>query len=151
MNVLNVIVGKSAIHGNGLFAAKDIPSGEIICEYTGDHMNVQDDKSNHDYTYHLGDMVIVGTGDARYINDNVDFRPLTYAETEAFFMQKKLPVICAHNCEFVISGARVFVKSISDIRSGDELFICYGFKYWFVRFIKIGYIDRNYDIKYISV
>ncbi len=143
---MQTYIAPSALHGMGLFAAEHIPNMSIICEYTGARMKAAEDKSNHDYTYCIGDEVIIGDGNARNINDSIEFRPLTYAETVDFFCKKSIPRCREYNCEFIIKDNRVFVRAITDISTDTELFIDYGFRYWFIRFIKAGYIDRNYPV-----
>ncbi|MFA5596416.1 MAG: SET domain-containing protein-lysine N-methyltransferase [Pusillimonas sp.] len=111
-------VRKSALHGNGVFAARDIPEGTCIFEYLGERISPEEADARHptnpDDPFHTfffstsGGLVIDGGvdgNDARWINH-----------------------ACAPNCEAQenAKGTRVFIVALRDIKRGEELFYDYG-------------------------
>ncbi|MDX3894561.1 SET domain-containing protein [Pusillimonas sp.] len=111
-------VRRSPLHGNGVFAARDIPAGTRIIEYTGTRITPEQADERHpanpDDPFHTfyfslsGGKVIDGGdkgNDARWINHS-----------------------CAPNCETEenASGTRVYVMALRDIGEGEELFYDYG-------------------------
>ncbi|TFL14475.1 SET domain-containing protein-lysine N-methyltransferase [Pusillimonas caeni] len=111
-------VRRSPLHGNGVFAARDIPAGTRIIEYTGTRITPEQADERHpanpDDPFHTfyfslsGGKVIDGGdkgNDARWINHS-----------------------CAPNCETEenASGTRVYVMALRDIDEGEELFYDYG-------------------------
>ncbi len=106
-----VTVGKSKIHGKGLFASKRIPKGTRVIEYLGEHITHQeaddrygddDQNNNHTFLFVLNKKIVIDAtlqgNDARYINH-----------------------ICEGNCESSIDGARIFIDSARVIQKGEEL------------------------------
>lgn len=110
-------VRRSAVHGSGVFAARDIPAGTIIVEYTGERISsaeadrrhpVNPDDPFHTFFFALstGQVIDGGAGgnDARWINHS-----------------------CEPNCEAEESeDGRVFVVALQPIAAGEELFYDYG-------------------------
>ncbi|TXK65095.1 SET domain-containing protein [Alkalisalibacterium limincola] len=114
---------RSPIHGNGVFAVRDIPKGTRIIEYTGelishkkaDRLYEGGSETGHTFLFTLNDTYIidanVGGNDARWINHS-----------------------CAPNCEAVTEDDEdedpakdhVFIEAIRDIRAGEELSYNYG-------------------------
>jgi len=110
------LVRRSRIHGNGVYAARDIPKGTRIVEYLGERISHaqadaryeekgQDD--GHTFLFVVSSKVVIDAGvngnDARFINHS-----------------------CDPNCETVIEGGRVFIEALRDIRKGEELGYEYG-------------------------
>ncbi len=101
----------SWIHGNGIFAARDIRKGERIMEYLGEHisedeaMSRYDDdnqRRHHTFLFGLADGTYIDGGsfgnEARYINHS-----------------------CEPNCEAFEEEGRIFIYAIKRVREGDEL------------------------------
>lgn len=110
------LVRRSKIHGNGVYAARDIPKGTRIVEYLGERISHaqadaryeekgQDD--GHTFLFVVSSKVVIDAGvdgnDARFINHS-----------------------CDPNCETVIEGGRVFIEAVRDVRKGEELGYEYG-------------------------
>jgi SET domain-containing protein len=110
------LVRRSKIHGNGVYAARDITKGTRIVEYLGERISHaqadaryeekgQDD--GHTFLFVVSSKVVIDAGvdgnDARFINHS-----------------------CDPNCETVIEGGRVFIEAVRDIRKGEELGYEYG-------------------------
>lgn len=111
-------VRQSTLHGNGVFAARDIPAGTRIIDYGGrritseqaDAMHpVNPDDPFHTFFFSLSSGKIIDGGnrgtDARWINHS-----------------------CAPNCETQENdaGTRVHIIALRDIPAGEELFYDYG-------------------------
>ena len=104
-------VHRSAIHGNGVFARRDIPAGENIVEYEGERISsdesaIRADNSagpvNHTFFFSLADGNVIdggsGGNDARFINH-----------------------ACEPNCEAYEEDGKVFIYALHNIDQGDEL------------------------------
>ncbi|MDD3758327.1 MAG: SET domain-containing protein-lysine N-methyltransferase [Advenella sp.] len=111
-------VRQSTLHGNGVFALRDIPAGTKIIEYTGKRITpeqadamfpVNPDDPFHTFFFSLSSGKIIDGGqrgnDARWINHS-----------------------CDPNCETQEGrhGKRVYVFAKRDIKAGEELFYDYG-------------------------
>ncbi|MGA9333945.1 MAG: SET domain-containing protein-lysine N-methyltransferase [Rudaea sp.] len=118
-----IVQRRSQIHGNGVFATRDIPAGVTLIEYRGrrlthnqaDRAYGGDVESGHTFLFTLNDKYLidanVGGNVARWINHS-----------------------CAPNCEALVvenedgdpSKDRVVIDSIRAIRAGEELTYDYG-------------------------
>jgi len=112
------IVKKSTLHGNGVFAAADIPAGTRIIQYGGRRITtdeadalfpVNPDDPFHTFFFALSSGMVIDGGnrgnDARWINH-----------------------ACSPNCEAQENedGTRVSIVALRDIPAGEELFYDYG-------------------------
>jgi uncharacterized protein len=118
-----IVARRSAIHGNGVFAAAPIAKGERIIEYKGrrrTHEQVDagdsgDVDSGHTFLFTLNDEYVI---DANY--DGNTARWINHS--------------CAPNCEAVLEEAdgndrrkdRVFIEAKRNIKPGEELTYDYG-------------------------
>lgn len=117
-----IVTRRSAIHGNGVFAARAFAQGERILEYKGrrrTHAEVDagdsgDIESGHTFLFTLDDAWVIDANfegnAARWINHG-----------------------CAPNCEAVLvenpddpKKSRVFIEAIRAIQPGEELTYDYG-------------------------
>ena len=103
--------------GLGLFAKADISKGTFVIEYTGEKItNAEADRRGGRYLFNINSKwTIDGKGHhntARYINHS-----------------------CRPNCESRISGGKIKIYSIKDIKAGEELSYDYG-KEYFDEFLK---------------
>jgi SET domain-containing protein len=117
-----IVARKSAIHGNGVFAATPIAKGERVIEYKGQrrtHADVDADASGdvdsgHTFLFTLNDEYVIdanfGGNSARWINHG-----------------------CKPNCEAVLDEneadarkSRVFIEATRAIKPGEELTYDYG-------------------------
>lgn len=110
------IVKKSSA-GLGLYAKTPLKRGEFVIEYTGKLLNVEEaNKKGGKYLFELNSKwTIDGSGRenlARYINHS-----------------------CRPNCEAYIIGKKVKIKTIKNIKEGEELSYDYG-KDYFNEYIK---------------
>jgi SET domain-containing protein len=118
-----IVARRSAIHGNGVFAATAIAKGERIIEYKGrrrTHEEVDagesgDVDTGHTFLFTLNDEYVI---DANF--DNNDARWINHS--------------CSPNCEAVLEEDdgddrrkdKVFIEAIRDIAPGEELSYNYG-------------------------
>lgn len=117
-----IITRKSAIHGNGVFAARLLEKGERLIEYKGrrrthDEVDAGDSgdiESGHTFLFTLDENWVIDANfegnAARWINHS-----------------------CAPNCEAVLiedtdepTRSRVFIEAIRSIDPGEELTYDYG-------------------------
>lgn len=112
-------VHRSAVHGNGVFALRDIAAGERIVEYEGrriewDEATERAERSgqpvNYTLFFTLADGRVIDGGDegndARFINHS-----------------------CEPNCEAYEEDERVFIHALRDIEKGEELNYNYALVY----------------------
>jgi SET domain-containing protein len=104
-----VRVGRSPIHGKGLYAKRKIPRGTRVIEYTGERIplarllvEVSAGSATEVYTFQLNPSTMIdgsrGGNEARLINHS-----------------------CDPNCEAYVFDERVYVYALRDIVRGEEL------------------------------
>ena len=110
-----IVLRRSPIHGNGVFAARNLSTEQHIAEYRGrrlTHKEVNnayggDADSGHTFLFTLNDRYVidanVGGNASRWINH-----------------------ACTTNCIADEIDGRVFIKARRAIKAGDELFYDYG-------------------------
>lgn len=104
-------VGRSPVHGTGLFATRVIRRGTCIIEYAGERISheeadrrhaekARDD--NHTFLFTVDSKTVidgsVGGNDARFINHS-----------------------CEPNCEVIIEDGRLLIEATRTIRPGEEI------------------------------
>ena len=111
-----IVTRRSAIHGNGMFAAADIPAGTRLIQYKGkllthaesDELYGDGADTGHTFLFSLNDDYVIDANQqgnsARWINHG-----------------------CAPNCEAWVEGRRIFLYALRDIPQGEELTYDYGF------------------------
>lgn len=117
-------IERSPVHGNGVFATRDLPAGTELIEYTGRLITVEQADELYDeiYTGHTflftlnDDWIIdanVGGNDARWFNHS-----------------------CAPNCIPYLyedpldnSKDRVFIETLRAVQEGEELTYDYGISF----------------------
>ncbi|MHA4870678.1 SET domain-containing protein [Duganella sp. PWIR1] len=109
-------VERSSVHGNGVFAQRDIAPGERIVEYAGREISwdeaqiraeIQGGPHNHTFFFSLANGNVVDGGDhgneARFINHS-----------------------CEPNCEAIEEeDGRIFIYALYDIKQDEELSYSY--------------------------
>jgi hypothetical protein len=104
-------VRRSAVHGLGVFAAKQIPKGTRIIEYVGERVShdeadrryeEKDANDSHTFLFIVDKKTVIDAGadgnDARFFNHS-----------------------CDPNCESTVEKRRVFIEALRDIEPGTEL------------------------------
>lgn len=110
-------IGPSPIHGRGVFATRRIPAGVRLVEYAGERLTPAeadarhpDDEagSHHTFLFAIDDAIVidaaVGGNAARWINHS-----------------------CEPNCDAVIDDGRIWIETIRDVASGEELAYDYAY------------------------
>lgn len=109
-------VRESAIHGRGVFAARDLERGTTVIEYRGRRMSYDEacrrpdsdpDDPRHTFLFELDDGRVIDAGvggnAARWINH-----------------------ACEPNCQAEEEDGRIFIDALRAIAPGEELFYDYG-------------------------
>ena len=108
-------VQRSAVHGNGVFAQRDIKVSERIIEYRGQEITwdvaiaraeARGGPHNHTFYFSLANGNVIDGGDrgnaSRWINHS-----------------------CEPNCEALEEDGRIFIYALYDIACGEELSYSY--------------------------
>ena len=112
-------VRRSPVHGNGVFATRDIEAGERIIEYTGRRIDwpealrrtaAANGPVNHTFYFSLADGMVIDGGD-----EGNDARWINHA--------------CGPNCEAYEDEGRVFIHALRQIDAGEELNYNYALVY----------------------
>lgn len=109
-------VRRSGVHGKGVFAIAPIAKGARVIEYLGEVITWREalrrhphnpTDPNHTFYFHIDDKHV--------IDANVDGNAARWINHA-----------CTPNCEADEVDGRVFIKALTDITSGEELFYDYG-------------------------
>ena len=118
-----LLVKRSAIHGNGVFAAMDIPAGTPLLPYLGQlrtHADVEAEhgdnhESGHTFLFTLNEDYVIdanqGGNSARWINHSCNPNCIAYSHEHATGNPQR---------------ERVIIEALRDIRAGEELSYNYG-------------------------
>ncbi len=117
-----VRVRVSRIHGRGVFAKVDIPSGTRIIEYVGEKITKSESDRRAEKV--LEKAKAKGTGavyifqlNKRYdIDGNVSWNPARYINHA-----------CETNCESDVIRGHIWIIATKEIKKGEELFYDYGY------------------------
>lgn len=115
-------IKKSAIHGNGVFAARDIKEGERIVEYLGE--KITKEESNRRGLEHEERAKKTGEG-AVYIfelDDEYDIDG-NFEYNDARFINHA----CETNCEAENIDGHIWIVATRDIKKGEEILYNYGY------------------------
>ena len=104
------------MHGKGVFAVQSLAEGETLIEYGGEVISWKEAlrrhphdpaDPNHTFYFHIDNKHVIdgkqGGNSSRWINHS-----------------------CQPNCEADEEGGRVFIKTLRNIKPGEELFYDYG-------------------------
>lgn len=115
-------VRKSPIHGNGVFAARDISEGEWIVDYLGEKISKEEsNRRGLEYEKNAGE----NGGGAVYIfelDDKYDIDG-NFEYNDARFINHA----CRTNCEAVNEDGVIKIYATRDIAKGEELLYNYGY------------------------
>jgi SET domain-containing protein len=104
-------VGKSRIHGTGVFAAQPIPKGRRILQYIGERIRKAES----------AERMAQGNAYIFSFNDHYDIDGQTLANTARYINHS-----CAPNCEAVVTEHTIWIIALRDIQAGEELHYNYG-------------------------
>ena len=131
-----LVARNSTVHGRGLFAARRIPAGTRLIEYVGERVT----KAESLRRCAAGNVYIIGLdaetdldGDAaanlaRLINHSCAPNcELVLEEEVTMTLGEQLTPRGKLNCEGVAMSYRVFIDTLRDISSGEEVAFNYGY------------------------
>jgi SET domain-containing protein len=111
-----VVVRISPIHGSGLFAARAITSGEILCEYRGERITKEESRRRSERDTPGTPVYRVAFDDDTDIDGDIPDNPAKYANHG-----------CEANAELVREGDRLWLVASREITAGSEILFDYGF------------------------
>ncbi|KAI9193101.1 uncharacterized protein BJ171DRAFT_533757 [Polychytrium aggregatum] len=118
-------VGRSQLHGLGLYTMQDIQKHELIGEYTGEVISSEENIRRQSYYHSIGFNFCMGTGKNR-LGESIDaflkgskIRFINHATPE-------YPANCAARSKYVYGRWRVGCYATRNIRAGEELTMDYG-------------------------
>ena len=120
-----VVVRHSKIHGNGVFAKKDIPKGAKVIEYVGEKVTKKEsDKRADDVIERASHKAGEGLVYMFELNKRYDIDGNVSWNTARFINHS-----CDPNCETDIENDRIWITAIKDIKKGEELSYDYGYDF----------------------
>lgn len=119
----NILVRRSPIHGNGVFAAVDLPAGKSLIEYRGKLLTHAVADARYSDNVETGHTFLFILNDHYVIDANVDGNSARWINHS-----------CAPNCEPVLQEApdgdprhdRLFIETKRPVKAGEELTYDYG-------------------------
>ncbi len=124
MSEKKYFVKKSAIHGNGVFAAKDIKKGEKIIEYLGEKISKAESNrrgcKQEEASKKSGDgaVYIFELNSKTDIDGNFDYN-------DARFINHA----CETNCEAENIKGHIWIIATKDIKKDEEILYNYGYAF----------------------
>lgn len=107
-------VRDSPVHGTGVFAAVDLPAGELLLDYAGEIISWEQATADHEAAGVAGHTFYFDLGDGTVIDGGTN-------GNEARFINHG----CEPNCETESDGSRVTITTLRPIAAGEELLIDY--------------------------
>ena len=115
-------VRDSEIHGTGVYAAKNIPTGDRVIEYLGEKIGKEESERRANEQMALAEQ----TGDAAVYIFTLS-KKWDIDGNMPWNTARLLNHSCEPNCEAWIEGKRIFLYAMRDIKLGEELTFDYGF------------------------
>lgn len=116
------VIKKSTIHGNGVFAARDVKEGERIIEYLGEKITKEEsnrrglEQEEKSKKTGEGAVYIFELDDEYDIDGNFDYN-------DARFINHA----CETNCEAENIDGHIWIVATCDIKKGEEILYNYGY------------------------
>lgn len=111
-----VRVSESSIHGSGLFAARAIAAGEVLCEYRGERITKTESRRRSEGAAPGDPVYRVAFDDDADIDGDIPDNPAKFANHG-----------CQANAELVRQGDRLWLVASHEIPEGREILFDYGF------------------------
>lgn len=116
-------IRKSSIHNNGVFAKKKIPKGTRIIEYLGERITKEESEKRSDKSFEeskkdnsKGAVYIFELNKKWDIDGDVEWNDAKWINHS-----------CSPNCEAVFGKDDIWIVSLRDIESGEEINYDYGY------------------------
>ncbi len=113
-NKLRVIL--SEIHGNGCFASERVGEGEMIGEYSGEYIDLQEAIRRNTRSAEYYSDYILEVQDNLFIDGAGTESPLCFINHS-----------CEPNCMVHVVGDRAFIVALRAIDNGEEITIDYNY------------------------
>lgn len=117
-------IRKSPIHGNGVFAARDIKNGERIMEYLGEKISKEESNrrglEREEFAKKTGEgaVYIFELDDEWDIDGNFEYNDA-----------RLINHACRTNSESVSEDGRIYICATRDIKKGEEILYNYGYAF----------------------
>ena len=117
-------IRKSPIHGNGVFAARDIKNGERIMEYLGEKISKEESNrrglEREEFANKTGEgaVYIFELDDEWDIDGNFEYNDA-----------RLINHACRTNSESVSEDGRIYIYATRDIKKGEEILYNYGYAF----------------------
>ncbi len=111
---MTYLVKNSPIHGKGLFAAQWLKAGEVVAEYQGERLD-KAESARRQAT--ANSVYIFEINDSYDLDGDVPDNPVKFANHS-----------CEPNCEMILEAGRLFLRTVHEIKIGEELTFDYGFR-----------------------
>ena len=113
---MKVAIAESSIHGIGLFAVCDIPKGDVIIEYEGEHISVREACRREERNRLVGKTYILAYNEKFSIDGAIGGNESRYANHS-----------CDPNCHGLRRAGRAWYIASKKIRCGEEITVDYSF------------------------
>ncbi len=107
---------RSRIHGQGLFAKKDIPEGERIIEYTGEKITKAEGNRRYDEQAKANQIYLFELNNRYDIDGSTKGNIAKYANHS-----------CDPNAETIVEKGEIWLVALKDIEKGEEITFDYNF------------------------
>jgi uncharacterized protein len=111
-----VYASASSIHGAGLFAARAVVAGEVLCEYRGERITKAESRRRSESAPPGKPVYSVALDDDTDIDGDIPDNPAKFANHA-----------CEANSELTRDGDRLWLVAARDIPAGSEILFDYGF------------------------
>lgn len=112
-----VRIGRSGVHGRGIFAARDLPKGSYVMEYKGERVSKKEGDRRTDAQWERGRVYTFELSRRVDLDGSVRSNVARLANFS-----------CDPNCESENEGGRhVWIRALRDIRAGEEITYDYNF------------------------
>lgn len=111
-----VRASESSIHGTGLFAARTIATGKILCEYRGERITKEESRRRSEAAAPGTPVYRVAFDDDTDLDGDLPDNPAKFANHG-----------CDAKAELVRLGDKLVLRAIRDLREGEEILFDYGF------------------------
>ena len=111
-----VEVRRSPIHGEGLFALRDVTAGAALCEYRGDVVSKEESRRRSAALPDEAPVYLVARDEETDIDGDVPDNPAKYANHG-----------CEPNAVLGEENGRLILRAAREISAGEEILFDYGF------------------------
>ena len=104
-----VLVGKSKIHGRGVFARCAIPRGTCILEYSGEKITSKEGRRRHVLQEREGKFYVFALSKKWHVDGSTggDARLINHG--------------CDPNCDYTRKDGKIWIRARRNIKKGEEL------------------------------